>query len=77
MVVIHTNSHGFSLTCRLVTSVKYHNSMGQYYANECKLAITLMFIYIVSNNSYMWQSRVEIVHYSIAYFDRVTEFEAL
>ena len=26
---------------------------------------------------YMWQSRVEIEHYSIAYFDRVTVFEAL
>ena len=74
MVVIHTNSHGFSLTCRLVASVKYHNSMGQYYANECKLAITT---YIVSNNSYMWQSRVEFVHYSVAYLDRVIEFEAL
>ena len=77
MVVIHTNSHGFSLTCRLVASVKYHNSMGQYYANECKIVITLMFIYIVSNNSYMWQSQVEIVHYSAAYLDCVTEFEAL
>ena len=25
----------------------------------------------------MWQSRVEIEHYSIAYFDRVAAFEAL
>ena len=25
----------------------------------------------------MWQSRVEIEHYSIAYFNRVTAFEAL
>ena len=25
----------------------------------------------------MWQSRVEIEHYSIAYFDHVTAFEAL
>ena len=26
---------------------------------------------------YMWQSRVEIEQYSIAYFDRFTAFEAL
>ena len=26
---------------------------------------------------YMWQSRVEIQHYSVAYFDRVIVFEAL
>ena len=26
---------------------------------------------------YMWQSRVEIEHYSIGDFDRVTMFEAL
>jgi len=25
----------------------------------------------------MWQSRVEIKHYSIAYFDHITAFEAL
>ena len=25
----------------------------------------------------MWQSRVEIEHYSIAYFDRIAAFEAL
>ena len=27
--------------------------------------------------THMWQSRVEIEYYSIAYFDRVTTFEAL
>ena len=26
---------------------------------------------------YTWQSQVEIEHYSIAYFDRFTAFEAL
>ena len=26
---------------------------------------------------YLWQSRVEIEHYSVAYFDRITVFEAL
>ena len=36
MVVMYTNSHGFSLTCRLVA---YHNSMGQYYAHECNVPV--------------------------------------
>ena len=26
---------------------------------------------------YMWQSRVEIEHHSVAYFDRIAAFEAL
>ena len=30
-----------------------------------------IYIYI-----YMWQSRVEIEHYSVAYFDRIAAFEA-
>ena len=29
------------------------------------------------NDEYMWQSRVEIEHYSVAYFDRIAAFEAL
>ena len=32
---------------------------------------------MVSDQRYMWQSRVEIEHYSVAYIDRVTAFEAL
>jgi len=31
-------------------------------------------------NSYLlrvWQSRVEIEHYSVAYFERITQFKAL
>ena len=32
---------------------------------------------IDQSDSYMWQSRVEIEHYSIAYFDCITAFEAL
>ena len=28
-------------------------------------------------NQYMWQSQVEIEHYSVAYFDRITVFEVL
>ena len=27
--------------------------------------------------TYLWQSQVEIKHYSVAYFDHVTTFEAL
>ena len=34
------------------------------------LSQTLIYIY-------MWQSRVEIEHYSVAYFDRVAAFKAL
>ena len=26
---------------------------------------------------YMWQSRIEIEYYSVAYFERITEFDAL
>ena len=26
---------------------------------------------------YMWQSQVEIEYYSVAYFERITEFDAL
>ena len=26
---------------------------------------------------HVWQSRVEIEHYSVAYYDRITAFEAL
>ena len=32
---------------------------------------------IQGKETYMWQSRVEIEHYSIAYFDRIAAFEAL
>ena len=28
-------------------------------------------------NIHLWQSRVEIEHYSVAYFYRITAFEAL
>ena len=36
-------------------------------------------IWLLSNiqQTYMWQSRVEIEHYFVAYFDRSTAFEAL
>ena len=26
---------------------------------------------------HMWQSRIEIEHYSVGYFERITEFDAL
>ena len=31
----------------------------------------------VSRCNKLWQSRVEIEHYSIAYFERITAFKAL
>ena len=34
-------------------------------------SVTLTFV------GQLWQSRVEIKHYSVAYFDRITVFEAL
>ena len=34
-------------------------------------------IKVQCNVQYMWQSRVEIEHHSVAYFDRITAFEAL
>ena len=53
---------------------------------ECTFCIQQHVMYIIthSNNKnsctkrhYMCQSRVEIEHYSVAYFDCVTEFEVL
>ena len=35
---------------------------------------TYIYIYIYI---YMWQSRIEIQYYFIAYFERITEFDAL
>ena len=32
---------------------------------------------VVVTEHYMWQSRVEIEHYSVAYFDHIAVFEAL
>ena len=37
-------------------------------------SFTYIYIYIYI---YMWQSRVEIEHYSVAYFARIAAFEAL
>ena len=34
-------------------------------------------MYIHMSNSHMWQSRVEIEGYSVAYFDRIDVFKAL
>ena len=30
-----------------------------------------------TTSQYMWQSQIEIEHYSVAYFDRITAFKAL
>ena len=32
---------------------------------------------LVGVASYLWQSRIEIEYYFIAYFERITEFDAL
>ena len=37
----------------------------------------LAYVAEVSLQMYMWQSWVEIKYYSVAYFERVTVFEAL
>ena len=41
-------------------------------ASKMTLQQLCIYIYIC-----MWQSQVEIKHYSVAYFDRVTAFEVL
>ena len=35
-----------------------------------------MYNYSLCMYMYVWQSRVEIEHYSVVYFDRITAFEA-
>ena len=37
--------------------------------------VTGKYMYLVCN--YMWQSRIEIEYYSVAYFERITEFDTL
>ena len=32
---------------------------------------------LLLEQTHMWQSRVEIEHYSVTYFDRITTFEVL
>ena len=41
----------------------------------CKYLVTKQHMYM--NTTCMWQSRVEIEHYSVMYFDRVAAFKAL
>ena len=41
------------------------------------ILIVSVLIVSVHIHYYMWQSQVEIKHHSVAYFDRVTAFEAL
>ena len=36
----------------------------------------VMYVYMLVN-IFMWQSRVEIEHYSVAYFARIASFEAV
>ena len=44
-----------------------------------KFRNTLQMWYCSRNffETYMWQSRIEIEYYFIAYFERITEFDAL
>ena len=51
---------------------KVNNSLKGFYQNH---KIHLVRASIPANN--VWQSKVEIKHYSVAYFDRVTTFEVL
>ena len=37
----------------------------------------LLHVCVLVERNDLWQSQVEIEHYSIEYFDRVTTFEAL
>ena len=41
------------------------------------VAVKVIIIVPDFKNSHMWQSRVEIEHYFVAYFSRITVFEAL
>ena len=50
--------------------------MGLPHIRNTHVAPTLLYLTTCAKY-HMWQSRVEIEHYSIAYFDRVTMFKAL
>ena len=38
---------------------------------------TLTDTHIETHTKHMWQSRIEIEYYSVAYFERITELDAL
>ena len=44
---------------------------------KCYDCIVYVHISVGKTYRYQWQSWVEIEHYSIVYFDRITAFEAL
>ena len=39
--------------------------------------VLLVFIGTYTAQEYMWQSRIEIEYYFVAYFERITEFDTL
>ena len=39
--------------------------------------LTLLCPVHLLSEMYMWQSRIEIEYYSVAYFERITDFDAL
>ena len=48
--------------------------------HDSKRTAVLIVIHLghyLCDDSHIWQSRVEIEHYSVAYFTRITVFEAL
>ena len=49
--------------------------VGGWEGGTCTWPIIDFLVYL-SNLLYMWQSRVEIEGYSVAYFDRIAAFEA-
>ena len=75
LTILHTN------TCN--EGINIHRYM--HCVSMCKYSEMLQHQLAKWNNilcqlcyrKYVWQSRVEIKHYSVAYLDRITVFEAL
>ena len=40
-------------------------------------AYRVLLLAILEAHMYMWQSQIEIEYYFVAYFERITEFDAL
>ena len=63
--IFHLLGVGLLLIFDLLACV---DSTGMLYHNSAKFCARVL---------HMWQSRVEIEHYSVAYFARIASFEAL
>ena len=55
----------------------YQYSLHQMALSVVAMSVQCMHVQLELSNQYMWQSRVNIEHYSVAYFDRIAVFEAL